>query len=487
MDAIAGAGSKSGDSLGKNIDEHPLAVDHYLVVRYRDDSPRLAKILGVGGRTKESQKYYVHYFDFNRRMDEWINPDRIMVYPSAANPLGKERAEAEELIHKQKQLLENTLSQQPISDDEDFEPSGGMDLDDDDEDEDADAEQRRAAAYAADSPTDDMSAGTLTSLARKESRHHRAARGNMEMEHDEHEGLDEDMLREHEELTKIKNFNTVMLGKHVMECWYFSPFPREYWVDAPHPEALPRHPPGNELYRDSKVSMFEIDGAVEKVYCQNLCYFAKLFLDHKTLFEDVDVFLFYVLCTYDDQGFHPVGYFSKNKYSDAGFNLACILTFPSAQRKGYGRFLISFSYELSKKENKVGSPEKPLSDLGNLSYRSYWATVILNVLKTYDGSVISIMDICRMTSIVAADVLLTLDMLGLVYTVSDDSGEEATGDSKNIIITSPSVVDDLLLKYPPNSIQVDPDKLHWAPLYITDPKRDKWTIASKLSTYGDQQ
>jgi hypothetical protein len=38
----------------------------------------------------------------------------------------------------------------------------------------------------------------------------------------------------------------------------------------------------------------------------------------------------------------PNTYRSKEKHSPEEYNLACILTFPPYQRKGYGKFLISF-------------------------------------------------------------------------------------------------------------------------------------------------
>ena len=60
--------------------------------------------------------------------------------------------------------------------------------------------------------------------------------------------------------------------------------------------------------------------------------------------------------------------------------------------------MISFSYELSKREGLVGSPEKPLSDLGRLSYRSYWTYVLLDQLKGHKGT-ITIRDLSENTCI----------------------------------------------------------------------------------------
>jgi len=44
------------------------------------------------------------------------------------------------------------------------------------------------------------------------------------------------------------------------------------------------------------VAVFEVDGTKNPVYCENLAFMSKLFLDHKNLHYDMSIFLFYILC-----------------------------------------------------------------------------------------------------------------------------------------------------------------------------------------------
>ena len=127
-----------------------------------------------------------------------------------------------------------------------------------------------------------------------------------------------------------------------------------------------RHPPGHEIYRSREhnctISMFEVDGIRETVYCQNLCYIAKLFLDHKTLEFDCSPFLFYIMCEVDEYGAHMVGYFSKEKKSLAQYNLACILALPCHQRKGFGKFLIRSVFNANLSRARVWSDVRWLTE-----------------------------------------------------------------------------------------------------------------------------
>lgn len=171
-----------------------------------------------------------------------------------------------------------------------------------------------------------------------------------------------------------------------------------------------KHPPGDEIYRDGKYSFFEVDGRKNPVYCQNLCLLAKLFLGSKTLYYDVEPFLFYVMTENDNYGCHFVGYFSKEKRPSSLNNVSCILVMPIHMRKGYGQFLIEFSYLLTRVERKTGSPEKPLSDMGLVSYRKYWRLVLCEELLQQKGP-ISISAISDRTGMTPDDIVSALEGL----------------------------------------------------------------------------
>lgn len=227
--------------------------------------------------------------------------------------------------------------------------------------------------------------------------------------------------------SKIKCVN---FGGYEIETWYAAPYPEEYsrnkvlyicefclkymnsdFVAWRHKLKCPaKHPPGDEIYRSGSISVFEVDGRKNPVYCQNLCLLAKLFLGSKTLYYDVEPFLFYVMTEYDELGCHFVGYFSKEKRPSSQNNVSCILTLPTHQRKGYGNLLISFSYLLTRVESKTGSPEKPLSDMGLVSYRNYWRLVLSYELIS-QKTPLSIADLSDRTGMTADDIVAALEGL----------------------------------------------------------------------------
>ncbi len=240
----------------------------------------------------------------------------------------------------------------------------------------------------------------------------------------EHEGLDPAYLAFHEKVTRFKTINSIQMGKFWAETWYYSPYPQYYQnIDCLYicefclgfqatADELARHlkkcelthPPGDEIYRHNGHSIFEVDGFKNSQYCENLVYLSKLFLDHQNVYDDVLPFLYYVLTENDEDGQHMVGYFSKEKESKNGWNLSCIMVFPFQQRKGYGKFLITFSYELSIIEKKPGGPETPLSDLGRASYMSWWTQRIIDFIREHKGEQFSISDISKETMITEKDI-----------------------------------------------------------------------------------
>merc|ERR1711983_98338 len=105
-------------------------------------------------------------------------------------------------------------------------------------------------------------------------------------------------------------------------------------------------------------------------------------------------------------------------------------------------------------EQGVGSPEKPLSDLGKLSYRSYWSWVLLEILKDFRGT-LSIKDLSSMTSITQTDIISTLQSLNLVKYWK----------GQHVICVTPKLVEEHLksTEYKRPRLIVDKNAIKWPP------------------------
>ncbi|EDO18332.1 hypothetical protein Kpol_1013p3 [Vanderwaltozyma polyspora DSM 70294] len=407
----------------------------------KDDEERLAEILSINSR-RSPPKFYVHYLDFNKRLDEWITTDRINLDKDVIFPRPKgleDDGNKNKKKQKKKAASETPNSEGNIKSQSETPEAGMMDL-------------------------ENLNVQGIKNeeLSREDEIKKLRTSGSM--------------TQNPHEVARVRNINKIIMGKFEIEPWYFAPYPIELtdedviYIDdftlqyfgskkqyeRYRKKCTLRHPPGNEIYRDDYVSFFEIDGRKQRTWCRNLCLLSKLFLDHKTLYYDVDPFLFYCMTRRDELGHHLVGYFSKEKESADGYNVACILTLPQYQRMGYGKLLIEFSYELSKREGKVGSPEKPLSDLGLLSYRAFWSDTLIALLAEH-GNEITIDEISSITAMTTTDILHTSKTLNILRYYK----------GQHIIFLSEEILDKYEQMKAKNRRKIDPERLVWKPPVFT--------------------
>ncbi|KAG0668999.1 Histone acetyltransferase [Maudiozyma exigua] len=402
----------------------------------KGDEERLAEILSIKSR-RPPPKFYVHYVNYNKRLDEWVPPERINLNKEVlfAVPKPVEEPKSKQKNRKTSQTDKSLHSTATSTKENTPEISDLMDLDN---------------LNVQGIKNDDVSREDEIKKLRTSG----------------------SMTQNPHVVSQVRNLNKIIMGKYEIEPWYFSPYPIEltdedqiyiddftlqYFGSKKQYERYRKkctllHPPGNEIYRDDYVSFFEIDGRMQRTWCRNLCLLSKLFLDHKTLYYDVDPFLFYCMTRRDELGHHLVGYFSKEKESADNYNVACILTLPQYQRMGYGRLLIEFSYELSKKEGKTGSPEKPLSDLGLLSYRAYWSDTLIKLLVEH-GKEITIDDISSISSMTTTDILFTAKSLNILRYYK----------AQHIIYLSDDIIERYEALKKKKKRSIDPSKLIWTP------------------------
>lgn len=264
-------------------------------------------------------------------------------------------------------------------------------------------------------------------------------------------------------LNMDRKIKQVVLGNTLFQTWFDSRYPDELvpkfietlyvcrWcfrytndknAHVAHTQLCKhKHTPiGTQVYNYGGYSVWEVDGEWEKLFAQNLSLFAKLFLDHKSVFFDVSSFLYYPLVftnPLDSSDYHILGYFSKEKVSWDANNLACILIFPPYQHRQLGKLLMGISYKLSAWDWEggiIGGPEKPLSEMGYRSYVRFWEERIARFLlleaigHNPDAAVqpkgkkahkkptrenLTIREISQGTGMLVEDVITTLQSMGI--------------------------------------------------------------------------
>ena len=120
------------------------------------------------------------------------------------------------------------------------------------------------------------------------------------------------------------------------------------------------------------------------------------------------------------------------------------------------------SYELSIIEKKIGSPEKPLSDLGKYSYLAWWTQRIIEFIRECkkDKRQFTLKEMSEETGIKLEDIQDALERVNLIK----------KSQNQVYLCTEDSVIDSIYNSMGRPSLKVNLDNLHWTPyMFPTDP------------------
>ncbi|XP_028339139.1 histone acetyltransferase KAT8 isoform X3 [Physeter macrocephalus] len=171
------------------------------------------------------EEFYVHYVGFNRRLDEWVDKNRLALTKTVKDAVQK---------NSEKYLSE--LAEQP---------------------------ERK--------------------ITRNQKRKHDEI-NHVQKTYAEMDPTTAALEKEHEAITKVKYVDKIHIGNYEIDAWYFSPFPEDYgkqpklWLCEYCLKYMKyeksyrfhlgqcqwRQPPGKEIYRKSNISVYEVDGKDHK-------------------------------------------------------------------------------------------------------------------------------------------------------------------------------------------------------------------------------
>lgn len=306
-------------------------------------------------RPEDRLEFFVHWDQFNKRLDDWVSGSRLVLSRDLEWPRPKSSSSAKKAskapskVPKSQSLLKKAATSNALailkSEPETPGPSTPRSrasqspapslkrksphdehMDEDDEDLDADAEgdmdvDAEGEVLDLDGGEAPPSPLPLSAFSKEQEIEKLRTSGSM--------------TQSISEIARVKNLNRLQIGKHEVDAWYFSPYPQEYshlpvlyicefclsYFASPFMLSRHRkrctllHPPGNEIYRHEDISFFELDGRRQLTWCRNLSLLSKCFLDQcvslvissecrwlimtsslsKTLYYDVTPFMYYVM------------------------------------------------------------------------------------------------------------------------------------------------------------------------------------------------